>query len=265
MTDIASRVGVQSMSAFSSASQLDHVAASASQQAMRRNAQVTAEMPSRLLNVDTSTATTTIDFLLLPNFDLQDLSALSDVLALANQLSGRPIVSSRLMSPSGEPVITSVGYSVVPKYDVLQIQRSANVFLLAGSGQRRLDPRIARWLRRQLQHGAHIGVIGAAAPVLASTGMLNGGRCAAHWADIEAWTELYSEVEFHDRVYSIDGKIVSCSGGLGSIDLAIACVRQLCGSGMANDIADRFNYDRVRDEHDSQSPNPGLAKGYHSP
>jgi AraC family carnitine catabolism transcriptional activator len=208
----------------------------------------------KLLNVETD-QTVNIDILLWSGFDMHDLSALLDVFSLANCTMQRIHFSWRVVGVGSDSIEASCGLCVRTEQVFQHLDGRSNALLLAG-----LDAvpdfeedGMGPWLSRQLRAGVCIGMIGGASALLASAGMLDGRCCAAHWAHIDGYRQRHRRVNFRDQIYHIDSSIISCSGGCGTTDLALACVRDLCGSEAALKVADRLNRYRVRDEHDLQS------------
>lgn len=195
-----------------------------------------------------------IDILLWPGFDMHDLSALLDVFSLANNTTQRTHFSWRVIGIGDESIEASCGLSVQADQVFQHLDARSNALLLAGldAVPGFEDHGIGSWLSRQLRDGVCIGMIGGASALLASAGMLDGRCCAAHWAHIDGYRQRHRRVNFRDQIYHIDRSILSCSGGCGTTDLALACVRDLCGPEAALKVADRLNRYRVRDEHDLQ-------------
>jgi transcriptional regulator GlxA family with amidase domain len=192
--------------------------------------------------------------LLWPGFDIHDLSALLDVFHLANNTMRRTFFTWRVYGIGGLFVEASCGLQVRADDVFDPLCTSHNLLVLAGVD--RLPARetnvIGTWLRRQIDDDAHVGLIGGAATLLAETGVLDGRCCAAHWAHLDSYRQRHQRVDFRDQIYHIDRRILTCGGGCGTTDVALACVRDLCGTEIARKVADRLNRSLVRDEHDVQ-------------
>jgi AraC family carnitine catabolism transcriptional activator len=194
------------------------------------------------------------DILLWPGFDIHDLSALLDVFHLANNTVRHILFSWRVCGVGSMSIEASCGLQVGADRVFDQFTGSSNVLLLAGFDAPPSfgENGIGSWLHRQIGDKARIGLIGGASALLAEAGLLDGRCCAAHWAYLDIYRQRHQQVDFRDRIYHIDRSILTCSGGCGTTDLALAYVRDLCGSEIALKVADRLNRYLVRDEHDLQ-------------
>ena len=194
-----------------------------------------------------------IDLILVPGFDLHDLSALLDILYLTNRIMARPVFSWRVIGLQQMAVRASGGLTVGATYRLQEIADCDNALLLAGFDRPRpADWFLESWLRRQLFHGAHIGTVGGGAALLAEMELLQDRSCALHWAYIDDFRAKHRGVDFRDHIYRVDQGIITCSGGCGTTDLALACVRQLCGTEAMRRVADQLNRCVIRDDYDCQ-------------
>ncbi|WEK37199.1 MAG: helix-turn-helix domain-containing protein [Candidatus Pseudobacter hemicellulosilyticus] len=64
------------------------------------------------------------------------------------------------------------------------------------------------WLVQQYKNGAEVASLCSGAFLLASTGLLEGRECSAHWINAELFRELFPNVSF------VDGRIVTEQDGL---------------------------------------------------
>jgi transcriptional regulator GlxA family with amidase domain len=193
------------------------------------------------------------DIVLWPGFDIHDLSALLDVFHLANNTVRHVLFTWRVWGLGGQSVEASCGLLVQADRSFDHLSGSSNLLILAGLDAPAGDIHgFGSWLRRQIDGDARIGLIGGAATLLAEAGLLDGRSCVAHWAHIDVYRQRHQQVNFRDQIYHVDHRILTCSGGCGTTDLALACVRDLCGAETALLVADRLNRCLVRDEHDLQ-------------
>lgn len=197
-----------------------------------------------------------IALLLWPGFDMHDLSALLDIFELANALHQQALFTWRVHGIDTTTIEASSGLCVQADDVLSDTLHADNILMLAGLEQPAsgVSIDIASWLCRQLERGARIGLISGASNLLARTGLLDGRCCAAHWAHIDLYRQEHQQVDFRNQIYHVDHQILSCSGGCGTTDLALALVRELSGSEITLEIADRLNRSLVRDEHDLQQP-----------
>lgn len=200
------------------------------------------------------TGAVAIDFLLLPGFDLHDLSAFTDVFGAANMVEGRSAFCWRLVGLRTRPVRSSSGIEVTPQISVSGIARSDNLVLLAGARPDSADAAVLKaWLQRMARNGSHLAAVGAGCQLLAEAGLLDGRDVSAHWSTRPAWEEIHHAIKFNDRIFSVGERLLTCCGGRGSIDLALHCVARHCSPKIAKTVGDQLNCDRVRDSGDRQT------------
>lgn len=197
-----------------------------------------------------------VDILLWPGFDMHDLSALLDIFELANTIARQALFTWQIYGLDALTVESSSGLSVQADRVFSEDISAENLLILAGFDMQPSQEASSKgsWFRRQLTLAARICLIGGASNLLAQGGLLDGRRCAAHWAHIDAYRQRHQQVDFRDQIYHADQEILSCSGGCGTTDLALAFVRELSGPEVTLKIADRLNRYLVRDEHDVQRP-----------
>lgn len=213
----------------------------------------------RLISVDDVTRDVVVDLVLLHEFHLYDLSALTEVFRMANEAQQNATFSWHVVGLSREAVCSSLGCSVTPTHSLNDVTRGRNVLVLGGAAASQVPAtELVRWVRGQFRQGAIVGCIGSACHVLALAGLLANRRCSVHWEDLGVLRELYPDVSPHQRLFDIDGRVISCSGGRGSIDLALTLVSRMCGEVVGRRIADRLNCDRMRDHFEQQHGTLGI-------
>ena len=82
--------------------------------------------------------------------------------------------------------------------------------------------------------------MGAACAAAAATGLIRGGKCAAHWKIIAPLEELFPDIEFENVLFASDGKVTSCAGELASFDLIVGFIEWVCGSRISGEICNHF-------------------------
>lgn len=93
------------------------------------------------------------------------------------------------------------------------------------------------WLNRMHAGGAIVASVCSASLVLAETGMLDGLRCASHWAYRDLFREHYPQIRFREgsilEVAGEDARIVTAGGHASWHDLVVHLIGRLCGAGHA--------------------------------
>src|SRR5262249_48676670 len=142
----------------------------------------TTKEASQFLLVDALNRRVFVDILVLPDFDLHDLSVAADILKLANLLQNDLSFDFRLVGITSSSDRESNGLTVTPTVSSDMIATTQNILLL---GKAPVDPKQYRSLQHQLKRwhraGATIVAVGDACMALASLGLLTNRQCASHW------------------------------------------------------------------------------------
>ncbi|WP_428242630.1 GlxA family transcriptional regulator [Gynuella sp.] len=204
--------------------------------------------PSKVENKSTS-----IGFLLLENFTMIALASALEPLRMANQLSGKELYSWHLISKDGEPVRASDGISVTPDASMQQ-HPSLDMLFVAGGVDitRSYSKRELSWLQSLDRKHVQLGGICTGAYVLAHARMLDGYDCSAHWECIGTLKEMFPKVNCNNRLFTIDGNRITCSGGAAPMDMMLNLISRQHGQSLTNAISDMFVCDRVRSQNDLQ-------------
>jgi transcriptional regulator GlxA family with amidase domain len=195
-----------------------------------------------------------IALLVLPGFDLHDLSCLTEALRLGNDVSGTATFSWHLVSTTFDPVSSSAGIVVMPEKLLSDLDTSQNVILLAGAEPSDSEtPQLFQWLRDRAMGRLGFCAIGGGSRVLAAARVLDDKTAAAHWEVCDSLRRSYPDTHFVDRLFITDGTILTCSGRCGTLDFSLHCVAKLCGTDVAKRVADRLNCDQVRGQDRRQN------------
>lgn len=110
----------------------------------------------------------------------------------------------------------------------------------------------ADWLIDQYHQGAEILCLCVGSFFLASTGLLNGRKCAVHWAAVNEFKQLFPRVNVVDDVIITDERgIYTCGGGFSYLNLILYLFEKQLGRDMAILAAKMFEIDL-----DRKSQNP---------
>lgn len=194
-----------------------------------------------------------IGFLTLSDFTLMAFTGAVEVLRLANRLTNRNNYEWSVMTADARPVSSSCGLALHPtaKYD--DANRPDLVFVCGGVDvARHADEKNIALLRRLARDGVMLGGLCTGTYALVSAGLLDGYRCTIHWENIAGLRERYGRVEFLEELFVVDRDRITCSGGLASIDMALALVRARFGNTLVAEISSQLILERVRDSDDRQ-------------
>src|SRR5262249_56623211 len=115
------------------------------------------------------------------------------------------------------------------------------------------DPNVFRWLRSLARHGVRLGAITTGAYVLARAGLLDGYACTIHWENADSFAGDFPHIDLRNNLYVIDRDRLSCSGATATLDLFLHIVSEAHGSGLALEIAEALQMDRIRSTVDEQT------------
>lgn len=108
------------------------------------------------------------------------------------------------------------------------------------------------WIIEQFKEGTEIASLCLGAFLLASTGLLNGRKCATHWIAANDFRRMFPDVNLvEDKIITDEGGIYSSGGAYSSLNLILYLVEKFVGRETAVLCSKAFQIDIQRD---SQSP-----------
>jgi len=190
--------------------------------------------------------------LLLPGFELNELSALSEAFDGANRVLCETQFDWHLASLDGGPVHSAGGLAVTVARSS-QNSEYRHLFLLSAYGGTELaKPHLSALLCRRYALGTRIAGIGGACALMAEAGLLAARPCAAHWSLADALAERAQNLEIADRLYAIDERIATCAGRDATLDFALRLIADAAGERLARIVADSLNHARPREATERQ-------------
>jgi transcriptional regulator GlxA family with amidase domain len=190
--------------------------------------------------------------LLLPGFELNELSALTEAFERANRVLCKRLFDWHLASLDGAPVRAAGGLAI-PVARSARAGDQRHLFLLSAYGGTDLARHgLSALLCRRYAIGARIAGIGGAAALLAESGLLKERTCAAHWSLADALLERARNLDIADRLYAIDERIATCAGRDATLDFALRLIADAAGDRPARIVADSLNHARPREAGERQ-------------
>ncbi len=108
------------------------------------------------------------------------------------------------------------------------------------------------WIVEQYRSGAEIASLCMGAFLLASTGLLNGKKCATHWLAAAQFQQMFPKVKLiPDKVVTDEAGIYSSGGAYSYLNLVLYLIEKYAGREMAILNAKVF---AIEMERESQSP-----------
>ncbi|CAN1539384.1 COG4977 Transcriptional regulator containing an amidase domain and an AraC-type DNA-binding HTH domain [Sphingomonadaceae bacterium] len=192
-------------------------------------------------------------FLLLPGYSMMSLAAAVEPLRSLNRLTGVEHYSWKIASLGGGMLAASNNIPI-PTEPIQDALVEADYVIVCG-GLRIPGPEVrayAMYLMRAVRQGSVVGAISTASLLLARAGLLDGHRCTVHWESRTTFEEEFPDIECSDRLFEIDGKRLTCSGGTASMDLMLFLIAEQHGQRLAQDVANQFQHSFIRGRKDSQ-------------
>jgi transcriptional regulator GlxA family with amidase domain len=194
----------------------------------------------------TNTRKPIVALLATPETSTLVLYGLYDVLLSAgavypDMIAGTPgegLLDVRIVAADKTP-FRCIGNIMVEPHDSVATLASADVVILCDiyfpidTPPKGLYPAEIAWLRKMHADGTLICSVCTGSLVLAESGLLNGKRCAGHWAYRELFRSAYPEVEFvGDTILCVETApegIVTAASATAWQDLALYVIARLCG------------------------------------
>ena len=210
----------------------------------------------------TSDATRQFVFLLLPCYSPMDVMLAIEVLNEANKAGANPAYSWKVYSENGLQILSQSGMSLSIEETPSELSGSAAVIVCGGkSMQAELSPSSRQWIRKAARHGSIVGGVGGGTAALARVGLLSGQRISAHWSVISIMREAFPTSDIHQSLFEMSDRVMTCPGGLATLDMFIAMVARQHGTTCAQDAAASLTCSHIRDQDSAQTLSPSCQFG----
>lgn len=194
-----------------------------------------------------------IAFYLTPQFSFMPFASALEPLRMANQLSGRTLYEWALVSADGAPVCASNGIELTVAHGTETRERYDAVFVCGGLNVHVLrDEAAEAWLRQLIGTGTVLGAICTGTHILARAEVLEDYRCTIHWENLASMREEFPGLVISPELFEIDRDRYTCAGGTAPLDMMLCEIRSRHGATLANQIAEQFMCERIRDQNDRQ-------------
>ena len=192
-------------------------------------------------------------FLTLANYSLIALANAMEPLRMANRVGQGLLYEWTVVTLDGRPEPASIGLAIAPTR-ALNESGPFDVLFVCGGVEVRdaVSPKLQSALRDAARRGIGLGGLCTGTYALASSGVIDGYRCAIHWENMSAIREEFPRTVFTPELFVIDRDRFTCSGGIAPIDLMLNLIREQHGKELATAICEQFILDRLRDSKDQQ-------------
>ncbi|NMG46118.1 helix-turn-helix domain-containing protein [Aromatoleum toluvorans] len=196
---------------------------------------------------------TRIGFLLLDNFTLIAHSAAIEPLRMANQLSGQEYYQWFTFSETGGSVRASDGQRMLLDASMDDAQDLDIVIVCGGvAPQQAIRKSHLRYLQAMARRGCMVGGVCTGTWALAQAGLLDGYRASIHWACISGLQEAFPKVLVTSRLFTIEAKRLTASGGTAPVDMMLHLIGEQHGPELMAAISEMVMCDRIRSEQEQQ-------------
>ncbi|MER1966303.1 GlxA family transcriptional regulator [Castellaniella sp. GW247-6E4] len=210
-------------------------------------------------------------FLLLPSFTLTAFSGMLDVLRLASDEGdrSRPVRCDwQIIGESLAPVCSSSSIEVTPSACLGDPTRFDYLVVVGGLLQRPpTSQTILNFIRSAASSGVTIVGLCTGAFTLMQAGILDGYRICIHWFHYWDFLEHFPNADpakiVADRLYVIDQRRITCSGGRATIDLAAEILTHHISPSIVQKAVRILQVDDVQRRNAAQSLPPGIPPPTH--
>jgi transcriptional regulator GlxA family with amidase domain len=154
--------------------------------------------------------------------------------------TGEPLLDVKIVAAQLAPFRSVPGHVVIEPHASLATVGTVDAAIVCDinvpidEAPKGLYPAEIRWLRQVHAGGALLGSVCTGSLLLAEAGLLDGRRCAGHWAYKELFRSAYPKVEYAiDLVLCLDsetGGIVTAGSSASWQELALYVIAKFCGS-----------------------------------
>jgi transcriptional regulator GlxA family with amidase domain len=139
-----------------------------------------------------------------------------------------------IRSSSGTEVNVTVGLEDKTPFDIIIVCSSVR------NPSASTPQKLLSWLRLNHRLGKPICALGLAVWVVTESGILDGRKCAAHWAEIPAFRQTYPNVKFTKQSFTFEHQIWACSGGDTVTDMLLHLLGKRHGVEFATNLRRRL-------------------------
>ncbi|MCT4608103.1 MAG: GlxA family transcriptional regulator [Pelagimonas sp.] len=193
-------------------------------------------------------------FLLLPSYSPADVTLAIEALREANDAGADPAFRWRVYSETGQPMTSDSRLTLGVDGGLEEVGTDATIIVCGGNrmGERPSDTLLS-YLRKSYRHGTKLGSFGNGCEVLAQAGLLPKGQVAAHWAFSTAMQETYLDLDVRRQLFARTDKVMTCAGGLASVDMFLALIAESQGIDCAQKAAAALVCSNIRDPQNEQT------------
>ncbi len=186
--------------------------------------------------------------IVMPSFNLAATVNFIDPFRAANYLDGRAHFRWVLASTGGGAAVASNGMTVETKALAALEGECPDIVIVSSSWtpEAHASPALQSFLRRWARAGVTLGALDTGAFILAKLRLLAGRRATVHYEHLDAFKELYPEVQVSDQLFVFDGDRITCCGGMAAMEFSLHIIRRTRDETLANGAARYLFQERLR-------------------
>ncbi|MWB78399.1 helix-turn-helix domain-containing protein [Pseudooceanicola sp. 216_PA32_1] len=186
-------------------------------------------------------------FIVVPRFNITTLITMIEAMRIANYLAPAPIFSWEVASFDGARITASNGMTTAVGVADDGLAESEFAFVLGSWGTEHYTNRtLIAWLRKRARAGTLICGVELGCYIVARAGLLDGKPATIHWSWLNGFRETFDNVEVREGLFTLDGKVMTCAGGLAGVDLMLRLIEERHGSSFSGEIADQMLHHPIR-------------------
>ena len=169
---------------------------------------------------------------------------------------GEPLFKVQLVGLRPDTPVSGGAYTIHPHVLLDDVKRTDLVIIPAVDGD--IETAIENnkafipWLSKQHRQGAEIASLCMGAFILASTGLLNGKKCATHWMAANQFRKMFPEVNLvTEKIITDEHGLYSSGGAFSYLNLILYLIEKYAGRDMTLLAAKVFAIDIERENQSS--------------
>ncbi|QMU59830.1 MAG: helix-turn-helix domain-containing protein [Boseongicola sp.] len=191
-----------------------------------------------------------------PSFNCFATMGFIDPFRAANYLEGSQLFRWSFVSEAGGICYASNGIGVESAPITVMQKTTPDIAVISSSWtpERHGSKKILFCLREWSKKKAKIAGLDTGAFIMAQSGLLKGRRATVHYEHVDAFEELYPNVEVVEELFVLDDRFLSCCGGTASVDFGLHILQGISGPALANRAARYIFQPKLRERGDWQQP-----------
>jgi AraC family transcriptional regulator, glycine betaine-responsive activator len=166
-----------------------------------------------------------VAILLADGFCLTEFSLVVDALRMANTFAGAPRYEVMTTAPEDNRVRSATGVNVEVDRPIDKLGDVDRLIVVGGRwAAAAISPRLIAQLRWVGNRGAAVCGLGDGVFLLARAGLLDGETGVVHWLYRDAFGEAFPGIETANELFRIGRSVVTCVGGMATMDLMSALI-----------------------------------------